>query len=247
MKFRIVTYNIHKGIGGLDRRYRLERIIETIAQYEPDIVLLQEVDDNVPRSHCDCQAELLANSLGMDHYLYQRNVHLKQGHYGNAILSRFPLTDAHHLDLTIRFKKRRRALVAHCSVGVDGHRRTMLLVNIHLGLAGFERQMQLRKILNFEMVRRTQRRTPLIIGGDYNDVWGNLGKRIMEPAGFELASGYYRTFPAAMPTRSLDRIFYRGDLHAPHAFASRSKIARHASDHLPLIVDFQLLHEAEKR
>ncbi len=30
MRFRLMTYNIHKGIGGVDRRYRFERIIETL-------------------------------------------------------------------------------------------------------------------------------------------------------------------------------------------------------------------------
>ena len=50
MQFRLVTYNIHKGIGGVDRLYRPERIVETLAHYQPDIVLLQEVDDGVPRS-----------------------------------------------------------------------------------------------------------------------------------------------------------------------------------------------------
>ncbi len=41
MHLRLMTYNIHKGIGGVDRRYRLERIIETLALLELDIVLLQ--------------------------------------------------------------------------------------------------------------------------------------------------------------------------------------------------------------
>ena len=59
--FRIVTYNIHKGIGGLDRRYRPERIIETLTRYQPDIVLMQEVDCMVPRSNCDNQVELFAD------------------------------------------------------------------------------------------------------------------------------------------------------------------------------------------
>ena len=47
IKIRVLTYNIHKAIGGVDRRYRPERIIETIGHYQPDIVLLQEVDDGV--------------------------------------------------------------------------------------------------------------------------------------------------------------------------------------------------------
>ena len=48
---RILSYNIHKGIGGRDRRYRLERIIEVIEEQNPDLICLQEVDRNVRRSH----------------------------------------------------------------------------------------------------------------------------------------------------------------------------------------------------
>ncbi|MEO1981038.1 MAG: endonuclease/exonuclease/phosphatase family protein [Fuerstiella sp.] len=240
MQFRVVTYNIHKGIGGLDRRYRPERIVETLMRYQPDIVLLQEVDDQVPRSRCDCQVELLADALEMKHHAFQRNVKLKRGHYGNAILSRFPLTDVQHVDLTIPLKKRRRALLAHCRLKFEGHQRSVLIGNVHLGLAGFERRIQLRRLLSTEVVQHTQQRTPTIIAGDFNDVWGELGKRIMLPEGFATIGKSIRTFPAAFPVRGLDRVFYRGDLKTDHAFASRSKIARQASDHLPLVVDFQL-------
>ena len=114
MDFRLLTYNIHKGIGGVDRRYRPERIIETIAHCEPDIVCLQEVDDGVPRSRHDRQVDLLGDALDLPHRLYQRNVSLRKGCYGNAILSRFPLSDAQDLDLSITLKKRRRAIACHC-------------------------------------------------------------------------------------------------------------------------------------
>ncbi len=50
MQFRILTYNIHKGIGGVDRRYRLDRTIAAIRHVVPDIIMLQEVDEGVPRS-----------------------------------------------------------------------------------------------------------------------------------------------------------------------------------------------------
>lgn len=238
---RIVTYNIHKGIGGIDRRYRPERIIETISQYQPDIVLMQEVDDQVPRSRFHCQVELLADALGLSHQAFQRNVRLKQGHYGNAILSRFPLHDVQSVDLTIPMKKRRQALLAHCRIHIEGHhQRTVLLANVHLGLAEMERKIQLRRLLNTEVVRHTRHQTPVIIAGDYNDVWGGLGRRIMVPAGFAAAGRTIRTFPAVYPVRALDRVFFRGDLSLDHVFASRVKVARQASDHLPLIADFRL-------
>ena len=118
MHFRLLSYNIHKGIGGVDRRYDLGRIVETIQCHQPDVAFLQEVDDGVPRSRQHAQAELLAAATGLEHFTYQRNVSLRVGHYGNAILSRFPLEDPVHIDLTVRPKKRRGALIARWRVPV---------------------------------------------------------------------------------------------------------------------------------
>ncbi len=239
MNFRVVTYNIHKGIGGIDRRYQLERVIETLRHCHADMVCLQEVDDGVPRSKHDSQAQVLSEALALPHFAYQHNVKLKHGAYGNAILSRFPLADITHVDLTIPLKKRRRALLAHCRIPVDGHRRTVLVASLHLGLAGFERQIQLQRLLQHPLLKHTTSRSSILLCGDYNDVWGRLGKRIMLPAGYRSVSRSTRTFPAVMPMRPLDRIFYRGTLHLHHAFASHTKIARQASDHLPLVAEFE--------
>ena len=41
MPLRLVTYNIHKGVGR-DRRCRLDRIAEVLADHEADVVVLQE-------------------------------------------------------------------------------------------------------------------------------------------------------------------------------------------------------------
>ncbi len=240
MRFRLLTYNIHKGIGGIDRRYDLARIVDTIAHYQPDVALLQEVDDGAPRSLLHCQVEMLADALALPHRSFQRNVRLKIGHYGNALLSRFPLTDVVDVDLTIPFKKRRAALVARCHATVGEHTRTVAIANVHLGLAGFERTMQLRRLLTTDMLTHLRHETPLIVGGDFNDVYGNLGRRVMQPAGFQLASGHGRTFPAAAPFRRLDRVFFRGGVHACEAFVGHTALARVASDHLPVIVDFEI-------
>ena len=239
MNLRIVTYNIHKGIGGVDRRYRPERIINTLRQYNADIILMQEVDDNVPRSSFDRQVDKFGDALEMRYRAFQHNVKLTRGHYGNAILSRFPLTKIISIDLTIPLKKRRQALLAHCRLG-NHRQQSLIIANCHLGLAGFERNIQLRKILTYKTLKNIDQKTPLIIGGDYNDVWGTLGKKLMLPAGFESASKKINTFPAIMPLRCLDYIYYRGDLTCQHSFPGHTKIARQASDHLPLVADFEV-------
>ena len=150
----------------------------------PILFFCRKLTIKCPRSRMDVQVELFSEALEMKHSAYQRNVHLKQGHYGNAILSRFPLLDVEDVDLTIPLKKRRRGLLAHCRIKIGGHQRTLLLVNVHLGLAGFERKMQLRKLLEHPTVHRVHKETPAVIGGDLNDVWENLGKQLMTPRRF---------------------------------------------------------------
>jgi endonuclease/exonuclease/phosphatase family metal-dependent hydrolase len=114
------------------------------------------------------------------------------------------------------------------------------LFNVHLGLAGFERTIQLRRLLASDALQHTRPPTGVIVAGDYNDVWGTLGRRLLEPAGFKAACFRRKTFPAVLPIRSLDRVYYRGALEVRHSFASHTAVARQASDHLPLVVDFLL-------
>jgi endonuclease/exonuclease/phosphatase family metal-dependent hydrolase len=235
---------MHKGIGGVDRRYRPERVIETLAHYQPDVVFLQEADDGVPRTRGHRQVDLVGDALGLPHRAFQQNVKLRQGGYGNAILSRFPLSDVSDLDLTVPMKKRRQALLAHCRLHEDQHVRTVLIGNFHLGLAGYERTLQIRRFLRSHVLRHTAGHTPVIVGGDFNDVYGTLGRRLLEPQGFARAVHRIRTFPAAMPLRLLDWIYYRGDVQLIHSFAARTAVARRASDHLPIIAEFDVQRRA---
>lgn len=238
MQFRLMTYNIHKGIGGIDRRYDLRRIVEVIAHYESDIVFLQEVDEGVPRSRHDRQIELLADELGYAHFTYQRNVPVKQGHYGNAILSRYPLGPQLDVDLRVSIKKRRGALITRAEIPNGAGSHSMLLCNAHLGLSGYERAIQIKRILKREELQPADE--PAIVGGDFNDVWGEHGRKLMFPSSFHCAVAKAKTFPAALPVRSLDAIYYRGNLRLVGSFTGNTRLARRASDHLPVIADFEV-------
>ncbi|MCA9217920.1 MAG: endonuclease/exonuclease/phosphatase family protein [Planctomycetales bacterium] len=237
MQFRLMTYNIHKGIGGIDRRYDLQRIVDVIRYYHPDIVFLQEVDEGVERSRRDRQVELLAAELDFEHFTYQNNVAVRNGHYGNAILSRYPLGEQLDLDLKVSLKKRRRALITRTEIQNGRASHTMLLCNAHLGLSGFERSVQIKRILTLDELEELS--IPVIVGGDFNDVWAEHGRKLMFPLGFECAVCDAKTFPAAFPVRSLDAIYYRGELKLLESFTGRTKLARQASDHLPVIADFE--------
>lgn len=235
---RIVSYNIHKGIGGRDRRYRFERIAEVIHHLEPDVVCLQEVDHNVRRSRFDHQPNLLAARFNAAEAFYQHNVPLKMGGYGNLILSGWPFRSKHQVSLRMKTKKPRGAQL----VVIETPQGPLHLVNWHLGLAETERRWQVHHLLTHSLFREGHELPTLIIG-DYND-WRNQLKHFsFAEHGFEQITSppsRFRSFPAYLPLGSLDKAFYRGGLTIHRAFIAHSKLARDASDHLPLVVDFEI-------
>ncbi len=241
MTIRVVSWNIHKGIGGVDRRYRPERVVEILVHARPDIALLQEVSDSLPRSRFHEQAEMLSGALGLTHFVYAPEHRFRVGGYGNAILSRWPLTHVERVDLTIGWRKKRGALTARTRARTSEVSRTIALSNLHLGLAGSERGEQLRRFLASGPFARVAHKTPAVIGGDLNDLWGTLGPRFLTPAGFARAGALANTFPAWLPLRPLDGIFVRGQAVVVRCAPRHSELARSASDHLPLVADIKLL------
>jgi len=245
MRIRVATWNIHKGIGGVDRRYRPERILELLSELNPDIAMLQEVSRDLPRSRFDDQVALLSEGLGMPHTAYSAEHRFRIGGYGNAILSRWPLTDSSRLDLTVGSRKRRGALQARSRVRVGKHARAVVLYNLHLGLNTSERALQVTRFLDAHPFAGLHHRTPVVLGGDFNDVFGRLGHDYLLPAGFRRAGGRANTFPAWLPMRPLDALYVRGDVHVTHCVPVRHPAARRASDHLPLVCELELSLEGD--
>ncbi len=235
---RVVSYNIHKGIGGRDRLYRFERIIEVIEHLQPDLVCLQEVDHNVRRSRFDHQPNILAERLNAAASFYQHTVQLKMGGYGNLIVSGWPLRVKHQVSLRMKTKKPRGAQL----VVVETPQGPLHLVNWHLGLAESERRWQVNHLLGHNLFRESQDLPTLIIG-DFNDWRNQLKHTAFAAHGFEQIThppSRFRSFPAYLPLGSLDKAFFRGALTVHRAFIAHSATSRRASDHLPLVVDFEL-------
>lgn len=239
-RLRVASWNIHKGIGGVDRRYRIERVIEVLQHQRLDMLLLQEVAEGMPSTLYHDQLELLSLALGMSHVAYGREHRFRVGGYGNAIISRFPLSDSQRVDLTIGWRKKRGVICARAHVPIGKHLRSLVVFNLHLGLAGSERAAQMRKFLTCHPFSGLHSHTPIVVGGDMNDLWGTIGDRFLSPVGFVRAGRRFNTFPALLPMRPLDAIFYRGDLRPVHYGPARGALARAASDHLPLIAELEM-------
>jgi endonuclease/exonuclease/phosphatase family metal-dependent hydrolase len=235
---RLLSYNIHKGIGGRDRRYRLERIISVIEAENPDIICLQEVDRHCRRSSHDDQPKLLVEYFKLDVHLYQANVSLKYGMYGNLILSRWPFLNKHQISLRLNRRKPRGAQMAV----VDSPEGPFQLVHFHLGLAEKERHWQLDHLLGHHLFKESNH-LPVLVVGDFNDWRNTLCRGCLAEQGFAQLTtpiSRFRSFPAYWPLGSLDKAFVRGDIVLRQARIVHSPIARQASDHLPLVIDFHV-------
>ena len=240
MKLRVLSYNIHKCIGGVDRRYEPSRIVEVIRKLDADVVMLQEVDAGVKRSNGDRQVELLGDQLGLRYHTWFPNVEVRGGgQYGNAILSRYPLIESTNIDVTLRFKKRRSVLHGVLRVRHDDVDRTVHVFNMHLGLARYERKRQLEMFLSSQPFAHLHHDTPVVVGGDLNDVYGGLGQ-LLVPSGFRGIERRPLTFPAWGPMRALDAIFVRGAVDLQKLVRCDSDLARRASDHRPLVAEVKL-------
>jgi endonuclease/exonuclease/phosphatase family metal-dependent hydrolase len=248
--FRLVTYNIHRCIG-VDRRFRPERVVEILEHHDADVVLLQEVDEGVPRSRELDLAVELAESAGYPHFAVGHN-HLvrRGGRYGNCTLSRWPIACERNIDLTIGRRKRRGC--QHTTLLLPakergGEERRLEVFNLHLGLSAREREKQVGLLVRSDELADLDPIAPCIVGGDFND-WRSLLRPIFtEVFGFKNATdlksrwnAVMRTYPSFSPRGGLDRVYFRGGLDLQAARTCRLKLSQVASDHLPVICDFEL-------
>jgi len=233
----------------MDRRFRPDRIVEVVAAHHPDILLLQEVDDGVPRSRELDLARELAEELGYPHYAVGHNVSLRKGRYGNATLSRYPILRERNIDLTIGRRKRRGC--QHTTLLLErraGHPHKLEVFNLHLGLSARERQRQAGLLARSPEFVHLHAAAPCILGGDFNDWRSLLRAFFVEGLAFGCASDRethrgvrgIKTYPSITPRGSLDKVYYRGPLRCISATRCRHRLARMASDHRPLFVDFDL-------
>jgi endonuclease/exonuclease/phosphatase family metal-dependent hydrolase len=238
---RLLSYNIHKGIGGRDRIYSLDRIVEVIEAENPDLICLQEVDRHVGRSRHDDQPRKLSESLRTAAHLFQLNVRFKSGGYGNLVLSRWPFRHSYQISLR---RKRRKPRGAQLAV-IETPKGPIQLVNWHLGLAERERHWQARHLLEHTLFRESAH-LPTLVVGDFNDWLNTLARGPFASHGFAQVTSprsRFRSFPAYWPVVSLDKAFIRGSIEIGHARIVHSRLARDASDHLPLLIDFRLNHQ----
>lgn len=241
---KVLTVNIHKGFTALNRRFMLHELREAVRAVGADVVFLQEVagshsrhGDRFADYPSDPHHEFLADRI-WPQYVYGRNAVYAEGHHGNAVLSKFPISHSENRDVSIAGPERRGLL--HCVLELPNGQGPLHAVCVHLGLLEAHRRRQMHMLC--EMVRQDMPRAArLVVAGDFND-WRRRAHDVLEEGAglkevFVQAHGRAAlTFPARLPMLRLDRI-YVANARSHRPLSLPHKPWAHLSDHAPLAAE----------
>ena len=244
---RVATYNIHKGVRGIGPRKRLEihNLGLAIEALDADLVFLQEVRlfhtreaQRFERTSFGWPAQGQARFLAPEGYevAYRTNAVTRFGEHGNALLSRWPMGDVGHHDVSDhRFEQRGMLHVPTQWNGVTVH-----AVVVHFGLVHSSRVRQVQRLADF-IAQTVPPHEMLVVAGDFND-WGEKLDDPMRGLGLTRAEqphgGRRMTFPSLMPVFALDRFYLRG-LACRSTLVPRGMTWARMSDHLPLVAELE--------
>ncbi|RMI13068.1 endonuclease/exonuclease/phosphatase family protein [Cellulomonas triticagri] len=249
---RLATFNILHGRGLSDGKVDLDRFAAAVRGLDADVLALQEVDRDQPRSHQADLTAVAAEAMGATHHRFVATLHGHPGTwtaatgedqpdlaaYGIALLSRYPVTAWRVLTLpTLRRRvpmvhrgTRRPSLVqdeqrAALAAVVDTPDGPVTVVNTHLTFITGWNVLQLRHLVR--ACHALPR--PLAVTGDLN-LEGGTPARV---SGWRSA-GRADTFPVEVPDRQIDHVLLDGDV-APRS--EPISVDTGMSDHRALVVD----------
>jgi endonuclease/exonuclease/phosphatase family metal-dependent hydrolase len=227
-----VSYNIHQCVG-TDGKRDPQRIAAVIRETKGDILGLQEVDFSPLGDKKSHQLDYLAEMTGMK-AVAGPTIRRADIHFGNALLTSREITNISFHDLTV-VRRQPRGLI-DAEMICDGQPVRVLVT--HLGLALNERRRQAQSLIRILRQPKMAYALTLVIG-DINE-W--------RPRGFALYSlnshlgkaPSPRSFPSFFPVFALDRIWVKPRAALLQVKIGHSRLARIASDHLPVLATVNL-------
>ena len=254
-RLRLVTFNIAHGRGltpiqGITSqrklRLNLRRIATLLERLAPDVVALQEIDENSRWAGNFDHLDYLRVHTRFPHAVFginNRRTGLLNLSYGNAVLSRFSIRGAE----TVVFGQRRLGEKGFLYVELDVAGRCVPVVNLHLHFSSrVQRLRQLERLLSWlrEKHRLHANRwlVPPIICGDFNnpgtrdDATASLLSHLSDYCDYRLLPAGGHTFPSPLPQRTLDFVF----LPERCTMTKCDIVPSMLSDHRPVVVEFEV-------
>ena len=229
---RVATFNILHGRSTEDGQVRVDRFAAAIARLDADVLGLQEVDRDQPRSGRADLTAIAAQAMGAREHRFAAALAGTPGAtwtaatgaepagspgYGVALLSRYPVRSWQEIrlpGLPVRapfVTPDRRPIVVRDEprvalvAQIDTPNGDIAVVVTHLSFLPGWNSVQLRRI-----ARATRPARRLILLGDLN-----LGPGSVRRATGLTPLARAATFPRARPLRQLDHIAARGDVGSP--------------------------------
>lgn len=241
---RIMSYNVH-GCMGMDGHISPDRIARVIARHNPDVIALQELDVLRKRSQGIDQAHKIAQYLEMKHHFHPAFCQ-EEGQYGNAILSRFPLTVIKMQALPQLKDDKKYEPRGAMAVSLRFQDTEVLVINTHLSMWPSERKIQIEDLMSEKWL--VDLRKPVILCGDFNAMPGSLVyKKVCEKLkdSQRILTGHrpFGTWCGRYPLSQIDHVFVTPQFKVNTILVPRTSLDQIASDHLPLIVDVAFIFD----
>ena len=246
---RVMTYNVH-GCVGMDGKLSPRRVADCIAQYEPDIVALQELDVGRERSGKEDQAMVIAEYLNMEHHFHAA-MRFSEEEFGEAILSAFPIALVKKQGLS-RYRnfshlEPRGILWAQVEPVLekteDEYKDSVIQVlNTHLGLNSKERLLHAHELLGKEWIGSPHCAGPVILCGDFNAMPSSKLYKLIQKTltSVQINSKHRHTWFGRYPLATIDHIFVSSHFEIINVEVGDSYLARLASDHRPIFADLKI-------
>jgi len=240
---RVILYNLQYG-GGSDnaisyivpttRKQRLRTVmsmIEALLPLRPDVLGMIEADAGSWRMAGIDMAQELARALDLPHldeeckYPYPVDQVPLISYNVAALASNRPLVDPRSLELSVGFKR----MVLRATTG------GVTFFVAHLSLMGRSRRHQVADLATFV----DDVDGPVVVMGDLNALPDSPELEVLVTKGGLTRVPLGKTYPSWNPTKGLDHFFVSSHIHVKEA----SVPAIQLSDHLPIMMEFQLVIE----
>lgn len=220
-QLQMMSYNV-RHCAGMDLKVDYDRTATVIAQHQPDVIALQELDSMTGRSGlCDQLGELASRT----HYnpIFGAAIDFDGGKYGVGILTRETPISTKRIPLP--GEEPRVLLVVEL--------KDYVIACTHLDLEETERLASVPIIV--EEAQKWEK--PFFLAGDWNDSPESELLQTMTQY-FTILSGNDPTYPADKPTECIDYIAVFNN-HSAKTLESQVIDEPEASDHRPLVVRLQ--------
>lgn len=246
---RVMTYNVHSCIG-LDGKVDVERVARVIAQANPDVVALQELDVGRDRSLGLDQAQLIARYLQMEFHFHPA-MHMEEERYGDAILTRLPLRLIKAGPLPGLADKPKLEPRGAIWAAVEFNGQEVQIINTHLGLQPRERLAQIDCLLGKDWLGHPDCRGPVVLCGDLNaqpnsQVCRRIAAQLQDSQTVLAQHRPAGTFPSRFAALRIDHIFVSQAVAVTAITIPGSQLAKVASDHLPLLAQLRITRDTAR-